>query len=112
MVKKSKAEELEEYQNSPEYTGYEDYSIEGRKAIDAYNKAAKENKYADQKGSSPSKSGVKAAAAIIKEHTDKLKPLVNVDELGNPYKKGGKVSSASSRADGIAQRGKTRGKVC
>jgi hypothetical protein len=28
------------------------------------------------------------------------------------YKKGGKVSSASSRADGIAQRGKTRGKLC
>jgi len=27
------------------------------------------------------------------------------------YKKGGKVSSASSRADGIAQRGKTRGKM-
>jgi hypothetical protein len=31
----------------------------------------------------------------------------------NPYqlKNGGKVSSASSRADGIAQRGKTRGKM-
>ena len=28
------------------------------------------------------------------------------------YAKGGKVSSASSRADGIAQRGKTRGKMC
>ena len=28
------------------------------------------------------------------------------------YKKGGSVSSASKRADGIAQRGKTRGKVC
>ena len=28
------------------------------------------------------------------------------------YKKGGKVSSASKRADGIAQRGKTRGKIC
>jgi hypothetical protein len=27
-------------------------------------------------------------------------------------KKGGKVSSASARADGIAQRGKTRGKMC
>lgn len=27
-------------------------------------------------------------------------------------KKGGSVSSASSRADGIAQRGKTRGKMC
>ena len=26
--------------------------------------------------------------------------------------KGGKVSSASSRGDGIAQRGKTRGKMC
>jgi len=28
---------------------------------------------------------------------------------GKDYAKGGKVSSASSRADGIAQRGKTRG---
>ena len=27
------------------------------------------------------------------------------------YKKGGKVSSASKRADGIASRGKTRGKM-
>lgn len=26
--------------------------------------------------------------------------------------KGGSVSSASKRADGIAQRGKTRGKIC
>jgi hypothetical protein len=32
-------------------------------------------------------------------------------ERGN-LAKGGKVSSASSRADGIAQRGKTRGKMC
>jgi hypothetical protein len=28
------------------------------------------------------------------------------------YASGGKVSSASKRADGIAQRGKTRGKIC
>ncbi len=28
-----------------------------------------------------------------------------------PMKKGGKVSSASKRADGIAQRGKTRGRI-
>lgn len=36
------------------------------------------------------------------------------NDLGQTYgmKKGGKVSSASSRGDGIAQRGKTRGKVC
>jgi hypothetical protein len=32
-----------------------------------------------------------------------------VDAMGNAYKKGGKVKSASARADGIAQRGKTRG---
>ena len=32
-------------------------------------------------------------------------------EMGKPFSKGGSVS-ASSRADGIAQRGKTRGKVC
>jgi hypothetical protein len=43
------------------------------------------------------------------------------DEAGNPYKKGGAVkkmasggmaSSASKRADGIATKGKTRGKMC
>lgn len=31
---------------------------------------------------------------------------------GKTYKKGGSVSSASKRADGIAQKGKTRGKMC
>lgn len=35
------------------------------------------------------------------------------EAMGSSYKKGGSVrSSASSRADGIAQRGKTRGKMC
>ena len=34
-----------------------------------------------------------------------------VNVMGDTYKKGGSVS-ASSRADGIAQRGKTRGKMC
>ena len=33
------------------------------------------------------------------------------DKLVGGMKKGGKVSSASKRADGIAQRGKTRGKM-
>ena len=32
--------------------------------------------------------------------------------MGSSYAKGGSVSSASSRGDGIAQRGKTRGKMC
>ena len=33
-------------------------------------------------------------------------------EMRVGMKKGGKVSSASKRGDGIAQRGKTRGKMC
>ena len=31
-----------------------------------------------------------------------------MDQMGNTYKKGGKVKSASARADGCAIRGKTR----
>lgn len=58
-------------------------------------------------GSAPSSSastdggeaGFGLVARLAKEHP----------ELFTKMKKGGKVSSASSRADGIAQRGKTRG---
>jgi hypothetical protein len=32
--------------------------------------------------------------------------------MPTPYAKGGKVGAASKRADGIAERGKTRGKMC
>ena len=44
---------------------------------------------------------------------EKGKPPQDVDSGSAPVKKasGGKVS-ASSRADGLAQRGKTRGKMC
>jgi hypothetical protein len=34
-----------------------------------------------------------------------------MDEMGTAYKKGGKVSSASKRADGCAVRGKTKGRM-
>jgi len=45
---------------------------------------------------------------------DKGNPPQDIDSASAPVKKasGGKVSSASSRADGVAQRGKTRGKIC
>jgi len=33
-------------------------------------------------------------------------------EMPSNFKKGGKVSSASSRGDGIAKRGKTKGRMC
>jgi len=36
---------------------------------------------------------------------------VRIDLGEAPYKKGGAVRTASSRADGIAQRGKTKGKI-
>jgi hypothetical protein len=42
---------------------------------------------------------------------DKIFQARRMKEEASRYKKGGKVSSASSRADGIAQRGKTRGKM-
>jgi hypothetical protein len=48
--------------------------------------------------------------------TEVTKPGTNTNYENNEtsevtFKKGGKVSSASKRADGIAQRGKTRGKM-
>jgi hypothetical protein len=41
-------------------------------------------------------------------------PPASMDQMGNTtgMKKGGKVGSASKRADGIAYKGKTRGKMC
>lgn len=48
------------------------------------------------------------------EMSELRKKIIEMDaaqkgKQGVPMKKGGSVSSASSRADGIAQRGKTRG---
>jgi hypothetical protein len=61
-----------------------------------------------------------ADQAIIDRMSKRTKPYMK-DEAGNDMKRGGSVkkmasggstSSASRRADGIAQRGKTRGKMC
>lgn len=41
----------------------------------------------------------------------KIKGKFDPEGMDKDYKKGGKVSSASKRGDGIAQRGKTRGKM-
>ena len=58
--------------------------------------------------------------AIIDRLSKRTKPYMK-DEAGGDMKRGGavkkmasggSVSSASSRGDGIAQRGKTRGKMC
>ena len=52
-----------------------------------------------------------APAAISRNAYDKAEEERKAKEAATPMKKGGKVSSASKRADGIAQRGKTRGKI-
>jgi hypothetical protein len=100
---------LEDYQNDPEYWGKEDYSPTGRKAMAAGEKASKDD-YVKVKGSNAgvSKSRMKAAQNAVAEDRAQQKSMSNVDEMGNAYKKGGKISSASKRADGIAIRGKTR----
>jgi len=46
------------------------------------------------------------------EETTNVDTSKNTNPMGDTFKKGGKVSSASTRADGIAQRGKTRGTYC
>ena len=44
--------------------------------------------------------------------TEVLFTGIKVIDLVCPFAKGGKVSSASSRGDGIATKGKTRGRLC
>jgi hypothetical protein len=53
-----------------------------------------------------------APAAISRNAYDKAEEeRVARESAAKQMKKGGKVSSASKRADGIAQRGKTRGRI-
>ena len=49
--------------------------------------------------------GLGAIAGLARDDEEKRKKQA----AGEPMKKGGKVSSASSRADGCATKGKTRG---
>ena len=53
--------------------------------------------------------------ASEKVRQGKIQPPTN-DDMGplpkKKYKSGGSVSSASKRADGIAVKGKTKGKIC
>jgi len=68
--------------------------------LDALQKARAEA-YAEKKGVTVDQ--------LRKNMSDEFDKRVKAGEL---YAKGGKVSSASSRADGVAKRGKTRGKMC
>jgi hypothetical protein len=56
----------------------------------------------------------KAAAEDMRKfnETTKVDTSENTNAMGDTYKTGGKVSSASKRADGCCIKGKTRGKMC
>ena len=54
------------------------------------------------------KKAVMAPINAVKPKATKPDTGETTNAMGDKYKKGGKVSSASSRADGIAIRGKTR----
>ena len=89
---------------------------ETRKHGDEAIKVFKEKKYGSAAinavkglGSAADTLLVKAPKAAMYAGMNRLRDGEKKDE---GMKKGGKVSSASSRADGIAQRGKTRGKMC
>lgn len=98
------------------YPGYEDESIAGRAQIKAFNEAGG-SKYI-YPGSSKEKyveaankaldareravKGAKAFKAQLNKEMDKNKLPT--------FKKGGSVGSASKRADGLAKKGKTKGR--
>jgi hypothetical protein len=75
-----------------------------RKALDEYATAGKAE---ERKNYVPRAT---PGARAPKQTTSKAKPYMP-EQPDMSYRKGGSVSSASKRADGIAQRGKTRGKV-
>ena len=58
----------------------------------------------------PSKQSMQDAADDAMRRKEERAPTTS-SEMGKMFKKGGKVGSASKRADGIAQRGKTKGRI-
>jgi hypothetical protein len=111
--KAMKRETVTQYRNKPYYMGYEDDSVSGSAAIQEYNKGATGKEDLIQTdGSIPYEpAAAKRAQAkqreVMSEQQRETKNTVPKERLA----KGGAVS-ASRRADGIAQRGKTRGKMC
>ena len=106
------AQETLEYRKRPDYFGYEDYTPSGRAALNEYNKAAQNAKdMTKQKGRPPySPSAAQKAQAKQREVSSEIKRETRGTVAEGSYAKGGSVSSASKRADGCAQRGKTKGK--
>ena len=91
----------------------EESEAETRKYGDAAAKDFKEKKYGSAAVNAVKGLGSAADTLLVKGPKAAayagLNRLAHGEKKDAGMKKGGKVSSASSRADGIAQRGKTRG---
>jgi len=100
--------------SAPKARPNENYSNEGRAAPSP---SAKKETYRDLSGKTREKSESKRpdfGGAIGRGISDFFGSIRERGRKSNPeaYAKGGSVGSASKRADGIAQRGKTKGKIC
>jgi hypothetical protein len=83
----------------------------------------RETKVDREGGLGPLRSAVKGITGAAAPGIEMIEKIINrprrseeemselTREVGRGMKSGGKVSSASKRADGIAQRGKTRGRI-
>jgi len=104
--------ENEEYRKKPYYNGYEDYTPSGRAALRHYNQEAEKTDikdYVKRKDGPPYNPTVaKQAQAMQREVMNEGRRETRGKVPAAALKKGGSVSS---RADGCAQRGKTKGKI-
>ena len=107
--------------NATRSMGSETSDLAKAKIKEASDRAARDLDMAERdesmKGYKPRYTPPGKAPKMTEGATYETKPFKSVlpdeDYTSMPtMKKGGSVSSASKRADGIAQRGKTRGKMC
>jgi hypothetical protein len=101
---------------APKARPNENYSNEGRGRA-APSPSAKKETYRDFSGKTREKSESERpdfGGAIGRGISNFFGSIRERGRRSNPdaYAKGGSVGSASKRADGIAQRGKTKGKIC
>ena len=85
--------------------------MRGAKGVqDAYNKAATARRTSEMRAKADATKFTSKPKATQKNTAKKTKKFDN-EESNVEFKRGGSVSSASKRADGIATKGKTRCKM-
>lgn len=99
----------------PSVGGKAKFDAEGRKPRDEYVRSGRKSFNTETEFVPPDMSGYKPRRTP-KDLTEVSMPgtrtnYENPDATSETFKSGGKVRSASARADGIATKGKTRGKI-